>query len=222
MSLRTRLRRRALPDATISRLPQYLRCLAEWERAGQQTVHSGELAQRVGVSGAVVRRDLSYLGNYGTRGVGYPVSELRAQVNSALGLSGEQPMVVVGAGHMGSALAGYAGFADRGLRVVGLFDNDEALMGSKAGNAETGLLEIMPVEELADFVVDNGVRIGVIATPGSEAQAVADELVAAGVSGILNLTAVHVSVPEAVAVRPVDLATEIQILAVHAGQQEAR
>ena len=102
-----RLRRRELPDATIARLPQYIRCLSQLENAGLQTVHSADLAAHVGVSGAVVRRDLSYVGSYGTRGVGYPVSELRDSVNRALGLATEHRMVVVGVGHMGRAIAGY-------------------------------------------------------------------------------------------------------------------
>jgi redox-sensing transcriptional repressor len=217
-----RLRRRELPDATIARLPQYLRCLSQLENAGLQTVHSADLAAHVGVSGAVVRRDLSYVGSYGTRGVGYPVAELRAQVNKALGLATEHRMIVVGVGHMGRALAGYSGFAERGLRVVGLFDVDPDLLGCKAGNPAVGLLEIQPLSELPGFVSGQGVAIGVIATPAEAAQSVADVLVAAGITSILNLSAVHLSVPESVVVRPVDLATEIQILAVHAAQRRPR
>lgn len=217
-----RLRRRELPDATIARLPQYIRCLSQLENAGLQTVHSVDLAAHVGVSGAVVRRDLSYVGSYGTRGVGYPVSELRDQVNRALGLATEHRMIVVGIGHMGRALAGYGGFAERGLRVVGLFDIDPGLIGSKAGNPEVGMLPILPLADLAAFVHANRVAIGVIATPADAAQSVAETLVGAGVTSILNLSAVHLSVPESVAVRPVDLATEIQILAVHAVQRAAR
>jgi len=217
-----RLRRRELPDATIARLPQYIRCLSQLENAGLQTVHSVDLAAHVGVSGAVVRRDLSYVGSYGTRGVGYPVSELRDQVNRALGLATEHRMIVVGIGHMGRALAGYGGFAERGLRVVGLFDIDPGLIGSKAGNPEVGMLPILPLADLAAFVHANRVAIGVIATPADAAQSVAETLVDAGVTSILNLSAVHLSVPESVAVRPVDLATEIQILAVHAVQRAAR
>jgi len=217
-----RLRRRELPDATIARLPQYIRCLSQLENAGLQTVHSVDLAAHVGVSGAVVRRDLSYVGSYGTRGVGYPVSELRDQVNRALGLATEHRMIVVGIGHMGRALAGYGGFAERGLRVVGLFDIDPELIGSTAGNPQVGMLPILPLADLAAFVHANRVAIGVIATPADAAQSVAETLVDAGVTSILNLSAVHLSVPESVAVRPVDLATEIQILAVHAVQRAAR
>jgi len=211
-----RLRRRALPDATIARLPQYIRCLSQLENAGVSTVHSAELAAHVGVSGAVVRRDLSYVGSYGTRGVGYPVSQLRDEVNRSLGLAGEHPMVVVGVGHLGRALAGYAGFGERGLRVVGLFDVDPDLVGSKAAVPHGGFLEIQPLADIGSCVSANQVGIGVIATPADAAQDVADRLVRAGVSSILNLSAVHLEVPHSVAVRPVDLATEIQILAVHA------
>lgn len=187
-----------------------------------QTVHSAELATHVGVSGAVVRRDLSYVGSYGTRGVGYPVAQLRQKVTGALGLATEHRLVVVGVGHMGRALAGYSGFAERELRVVGLFDVDPDLIGSKAGNPAVGLLEIQPLTDLVAFVGTHEVVIGVIATPAAAAQEVADMLVGAGVTSILNLSAVHLNVPESVVVRPVDLATEIQILAVHAAQQEPR
>jgi redox-sensing transcriptional repressor len=217
-----RLRRRSLPDATIARLPQYIRCLSQLENAGLQTVHSVELAAHVGVSGAVVRRDLSYVGSYGTRGVGYPVTQLREQVNQSLGLATEHRMVVVGVGHLGRALAGYTGFSERGLRVVGLFDIDPGLIGSKAGSSAGEYLEILTLAELPSFVADNDVAIGVIATPDEAAQSVADLLVAAGVTSILNLSAVHLSTPDSVVVRPVDLATEIQILAVHAAQGVAR
>jgi len=217
-----RLRRRELPDATIARLPQYIRCLSQLENAGLRTVHSADLAAHVGVSGAVVRRDLSYVGSYGTRGVGYPVSELRDSVNRALGLATEHRMVIVGVGHMGRAIAGYTGFAERGLRVVGLFDIDPELIGSKAGNPGSEVLEIMPLADLAAFVHTNDVAIAVVATPASAAQSVADLLVDAGITSILNLSAVHLSVPDTVVVRPVDLATEIQILAVHAAARGRR
>ena len=217
-----RLRRRELPDATIARLPQYIRCLSQLEFAGLQTVHSVDLAAQIGVSGAVVRRDLSYVGSYGKRGVGYPVAQLREHVTRSLGLAGEHRIVIVGVGHLGRALAGYPGFRERGLRVVGLFDIDPELVGSKAGNPDVELLEIQPLSELEAFVANQRAAIGVIATPGAAAQSVADRLVVAGVYSILNLSAVHLDVPPAVAVRPVDLATEIQILAVHAAQREPR
>jgi redox-sensing transcriptional repressor len=216
------LRRRRLPDATIARLPQYIRCLSQLENAGLQTVHSAELAAQVGVSGAVVRRDLSYVGSYGTRGVGYPVAELRQQVNQSLGLAEEHRMVVVGVGHLGRAVAGYSGFAERGLRVIGLFDVDCDLFGKKVKSTGGEYLVISPVAELAAFVTGHDVVIGVIATPAHAAQSVTDLLVGAGVRSILNFSAVHVSTPEDVVVRPVDLATEIQILAVHAAQKGAR
>lgn len=187
-----------------------------------QTVHSADLAGHVGVSSAVVRRDLSYVGSYGTRGVGYPVTQLRQKVTSALGLATEHQLVVVGIGHMGRALAGYTGFSDRELRVAGLFDVDPDLIGTKAGNPEVGMVEIQPLADLAAFVRSHRVRIAVIATPAAAAQDVADVLTDAGVTSILNLSATHVSVPDGVIVRPVDLATEIQILAVHAAQEEPR
>jgi redox-sensing transcriptional repressor len=217
-----RLRRRALPEATITRLPKYLRCLTQLEKAGRETVHSVDLAGQVGVSGAVVRRDLSYVGSYGKRGVGYPVVDLRDEVNRALGLAEEHRIVLVGVGHLGRALAGYGGFAERGLRIVGLFDADPDLVGTKVGSVAGRMLEIQPLGDLPDFARDNDVAIGVIATPAGAAQSVADLLVASGVGAVLNLSPVYLTVPETVVVRPVDLATEIQILAVHAAQRSGR
>lgn len=216
MPLRPRFRRRELPDATIARFPQYLRALSQLEKTGVRTVHSADLAAHVGVSSAVVRRDLSYMGSFGTRGVGYPVEQLREKVTQALGLAREHQIVVVGVGHMGRALAGYGGFAERELRIAALFDVDPDLVGTKVGSPQSGFVQIQPVADLARFVAAEDIAIAVIATPADAAQQVCDVLVGAGVTCILNLTATHLDVAEGVVVRPVDLATEIQILAVHA------
>ena len=216
-----RLRRRSLPDATIARLPQYIRCLSQLENAGLQTVHSVDLAAHVGVSGAVVRRDLSYVGSYGTRGVGYPVTQLREQVNQALGLATEHRMVVVGVGHLGRALAGYTGF-DRagpsGRRAVRCRSRADRFEGRQpigvSGDPDAGRTPLVRGRQWRGHRRDRH--------PAEAAQSVADLLVAAGVTSILNLSAVHLSTPDSVVVRPVDLATEIQILAVHAAHGAGR
>lgn len=207
-----------LPEATIARLPLYIRVLDELCAEAVDSVSSDDLAGRVGVTGSVLRRDLSYLGHYGTRGKGYQVDSVLQRINGALGLTDEHAVVIVGIGHLGEALATYTGFADRGLRVVGLFDADATRVGEKLGDPAGSVLEVRPVAELADCVATHRVSIAVIATPAASAQAVADELVTAGIPAILNFAPERLQVPDSVAVRQVDLAAEMQILAVHAAR----
>jgi redox-sensing transcriptional repressor len=199
--------RRRIPEATVARLPVYLRSLLEITGEGQTTISSERLAEMAGVNAAKVRKDLSYLGSYGTRGVGYDVDYLVYQVNRELGLTHDWPVVIVGLGNLGQALANYGGFGERGFPVAAVVDADPAKVGSKVG----GLVVRHP-DELPAVVADNGITIGVIATPASGAQEVADNLVAAGVSSILNFAPTVLTVPDGVSVRKVDLALELQIL----------
>lgn len=198
---------RRIPDATVARLPLYHRGLLELARAQRATVSSEELADLTGVNAAKVRKDLSYLGSYGTRGVGYDVENLLRQIGRDLGLTENWPVVIVGIGNLGQALASYGGFASRGFRIAALLDADPA----KAGKVVAGL-SIRPTADLADVVGEHGVAIGIIATPGHAAQGVADAMVAAGITSILNFSPALLTVPEGVAVRRVDLAVELQIL----------
>ena len=197
---------RRIPDATVARLPIYLRSLLELS-ADTLTVSSEQLAESAGVNAAKVRKDLSYLGSYGTRGVGYDVEYLQNQMRRALGLTQDWPVAIVGIGNLGAALANYGGFGDRGFPVVALVDADPAVVGTRFGD-----LAVEPASRLAEVVADKGVHIGVIATPAGAAQAVADELVAAGVRSILNFAPTIISVPDEVSLRKVDLAVEMQIL----------
>jgi redox-sensing transcriptional repressor len=199
--------RRRIPEATVARLPVYLRSLLEITGEGQTTISSERLAEMAGVNAAKVRKDLSYLGSYGTRGVGYDVEYLVYQVNRELGLTHDWPVVIVGLGNLGQALANYGGFGERGFPVAAVVDADPAKVGSKVA----GLVVRHP-DELPAVVADQGVTIGVIATPASGAQEVADNLVAAGVSSILNFAPTVLTVPDGVSVRKVDLALELQIL----------
>lgn len=202
--------RRGLPDATVTRLPGYLRALSALAASGTGLVSSEELATLVGVSSAKLRKDLSHLGSYGVRGVGYDVVRLMSEISLALGLTREWPVAIIGMGNLGRALAAYGGFASRGFRVVAVLDHDPDLCGTVvAGHT------IRPMSDLDSLVADEGLAIGVIATPAEAAQDVADRLVRAGVPAILNFAATVVSVPEGVSVRAVDLATELQILAFH-------
>lgn len=208
--------RRRIPDATVSRLPVYLRILSEQADEGVENVSSDRLAELAGVNAAKVRKDLSYLGSYGTRGVGYEVAYLVYQIRRELGLTHDWPVVVVGAGNLGQALAGYGGFGERGFPVAGVVDVDDAKVGSVLGG-----VRVRHIDELPQIVRAKQVHIGVVAVPAAAAQDAADRLVRAGVSSILNFAPVVLTVPRAVEVRKVDLALELQILSFHEQRRAA-
>jgi redox-sensing transcriptional repressor len=191
----------------VARLPVYLRSLLEVTSDGQSTISSERLAEMAGVNAAKVRKDLSYLGSYGTRGVGYDVEYLLFQINRELGLTHDWPVVIVGLGNLGQALANYGGFTDRGFPVAALVDADPAKVGTELSGHT-----IRHPDDLPALVEAHGISIGVIATPAVGAQDVADQLVAAGVRSILNFAPAVLSVPDGVSIRKVDLALELQIL----------
>ena len=199
--------RRRIPEATVARLPVYLRTLAEMRDSQVATVSSERLAEMAGVNAAKVRKDLSYLGTYGTRGVGYDVEYLLFQMSRELGLTHDWPVAIVGMGNLGAALANYGGFGDRGFPVAALVDADRDKVGTfVAGHA------IHHLDELPDLVVERAIAIGIVATPASVAQDVADRLVDAGVASILNFAPAVISVEPPALLRKVDLALELQIL----------
>src|SRR6185437_1126419 len=184
---------RTVPEATVARLATYLRVLgALGDGAGgaSTTVSSEELAAAAGVNSAKLRKDLSYLGSYGIRGVGYDVDYLVYQVSRALGLTQNWPVVIVGAGNLGRALANYGGFVTRGFKIAAVLDSDQAMVGR-----ELGSVVVHHVSELEAVVASGGVAIGVIAVPAGAAQAVCDRLVSAGVTSILNFAPVVLTVP---------------------------
>ena len=198
---------RRIPEATVSRLPLYLRSLLELAGTDVTTVSSEGLAERCGVNAAKVRKDLSHLGSYGTRGVGYDVEVLLAQISRELGLTQDWPVAIVGLGNLGRALANYKGFGARGFRIVGLFDADPARVGEEIGG-----VAIRRIEELGKVAARTPISIGIIAVPAPAAQQVADRLVEAGVLSILNFAPAVISVPDRVSLRKVDLSIELQIL----------
>jgi redox-sensing transcriptional repressor len=202
--------RTGIPDATVARLPLYLRSLHVLAEDGRATVSSEELAGMVGGGGAKVRKDLSHLGTCGTRGVGYDVGLLVRSISHELGLARSWPVVLVGAGNLGTALAGYGGFASRGFRIAAVLDADPARVGEVVGG-----LRVRTVDELGAVVAEHGGVIGVIATPAEAAQQVCDLLVEVGVTSVLNFAPTVLRVPEGVDVRKVDLAVELQILSFH-------
>jgi redox-sensing transcriptional repressor len=205
---------RRIPDATVARLPVYHRCLLELREAGAATVSSEALAEQSGVTASKVRKDLSYLGTYGTRGVGYDVENLVRQIGRELGLTGNWPIVIVGIGNLGRALAAYGGFTARGFRIVGLLDDDPAKHGSRLGDHL-----VRPTSALAEVVAGDTSVIGVIAVPAAAAQDVADAMVRAGITSILSFSPTVLAAPPGVAVRVVDLASELQILTFHQHQR---
>lgn len=201
---------RDIPEATVARLPLYLRALTELADGGASSVSSEELAHVAGVNSAKLRKDLSHLGSYGVRGVGYDVDHLLGQMSRELGLTHDWPVAIVGIGNLGQALAGYGGFGTGGFRVVALFDTADEVVGRKVA----GLL-VRHLADLRTVMASTAIAIGVVATPAGPAQEVCDQLVAAGVGSVLNFAPCVVTVPEGVDLRQVDLSTELQILAYH-------
>ena len=200
----------------MARLPVYLRALVALTDQGISVCSSEELATAAGVNSAKLRKDLSYLGSYGTRGVGYDVDYLRYQIAREIGGTQDWPVVIVGIGNLGHALANFSGFRSRGFRVVGLLDAEPAMATKSVAG-----IPVRPFADLPEIAREHGVAIGVIAVPAVAAQGVADALVEAGITSILNFAPTVLSVPEGVDVRKVDLSIELQILAYHEQRKAA-
>ncbi|MEU7893558.1 MULTISPECIES: redox-sensing transcriptional repressor Rex [Nonomuraea] len=203
-------RDRGIPEATVARLPLYLRALNGMAERGIATVSSEDLATAAGVNSAKLRKDLSHLGSYGTRGVGYDVEYLVYQISRELGLTQDWAVAIVGVGNLGRALANYGGFVSRGFRVAALLDADPEIVGDDIAG-----LNVEHIDELEAVIKRRGVSIVVLATPAAAAQELCDRVVATGVTSILNFAPVVLSVPDTVDVRKVDLSIELQILAFH-------
>jgi redox-sensing transcriptional repressor len=205
-----------VPDATVARLATYLRVLGVLVERGVRTVSSEELAAAAGVNSAKLRKDLSYLGSYGIRGVGYHVSTLTGEIARTLGITVHRSVALIGVGNLGQALAGYAGFASRGFHIAALVDADPARIGTTIRG-----LVVRNVTDLESIVTEYGITIAVLATPAPVSQDVCDRLVAAGVTSILNFAPVVLTVPSHVDLRKVDLAAELQILSFHETRKAA-
>ena len=205
-----------VPEATVARLATYLRVLGTLADRSVATVSSEELAVAAGVNSAKLRKDLSYLGSYGIRGVGYDVTTLTEQISRTLGLTVHRAVALIGVGNLGQALAGYAGFASRGFRIAALLDADPSRVGTEIRG-----LRVRDIVELAEVVAEHDIMIGVLAVPAGAAQDVCDRLVEAGVTSILNFAPVVLSVPAHVHLRKVDLAAELQILSFHETRKAA-
>lgn len=197
----------AIPEATVGRLPIYLRALVDMAEEGLTTVSSEHLAEEAGVNAAKVRKDLSYLGTYGTRGVGYEVPVLVSQISRELGLTQDWPVAILGFGNLGHALSNYKGFSERGFRIVAIFDVDKSKVGEQVGE-----VQVRHLDDLPRAAKEQEIAIAIIATPAQVAQEVADKAVKAGVKSILNFAPAVISVPLEVSLRKVDLSMELQIL----------
>jgi redox-sensing transcriptional repressor len=196
-----------LSDATINRIPLYLRALQELNEKDWYIISSNDLADLVGVQPAQLRKDLSYLGEFGTRGVGYDISHLKNQLSNRIGLTKKWSIAVIGAGRLGQALIRYQEFKKHDLDIRAVFDNDPSKIGKKIENKY-----ILDISEIKNVVEEKGIQIGIITTPAESAQLAAKLLVEAGIKAILNFTPTSIEVPGNVQVRHVDLSVELQIL----------
>ena len=207
---------RTVPEATVARLATYLRVLGALSDRSITTVSSEELAAAAGVNSAKLRKDLSHLGSYGIRGVGYDVRTLTDEIARTLGVTVRRAVALIGIGNLGQALAGYDGFASRGFRIAALLDASPALIGSTVRQ-----LVVRDIADLKQVVAEQEIAIAVLAVPAPVAQDVCDRVVAAGVTSILNFAPVVLAVPAQVDLRKVDLAAELQILSVHENRKSA-
>lgn len=198
---------RKVAESTIRRLSLYLRLLEEFEGQGIATVSSGALAARGGTTSAQVRKDLSFFGSFGKRGLGYPVLDLVSHLRSILGLDRRYRVAMIGAGKIGSALVQYRGFKARGFDIVAIFDVDPAKIGR-----EWNGLTVRDIRTLEDALKAQPVDMAVVVTPAEAAQPLADRLVALGVHAILNFAPVQITVPDEVVVKTVNLALELETL----------
>lgn len=204
------------PDVVIRRLPLYARSLRYLLQEGITSVSSQELGDRINVTAAQIRKDLSYFGEFGKQGIGYDVERLLAHIENILGLTQEWPVVLVGIGHLGEAIARYEGFRSQGLRIAGLFDGDAAKIGRDIAG-----MTIHGIEEIDSFVREQEIRLAIIAVPASYAQEVADQLIAAGVRAILSYAPVVIQTPDDVWVRYIDPVSVLHSMTYYLARNEA-
>ncbi len=199
-----------VPPTTVQRLPLYLRCLIQAQARRMPVVNSVQIADMAGTNAAQVRKDFSYLGEFGTRGVGYDVDSLIANLTKRLGVAEHRRVAIIGFGRLGSALQGYAGFEERGMSVAAVLDADS----SKVGTSVDGVV-IESIDDLEEVIERERIEIAVLTVPAGAAQGIANRLIAAGVKAIMNFAPVRLVVPDDVTVRQADMAGELQILSFH-------
>lgn len=194
-----------VPDIVIARLPLYLRALSAMQNGGKEFTSSQEIAEWLGMSPAQIRKDLSHFGEFGKQGMGYSVSGLQTKLRQILNVEREWPIIIIGAGHIGSAVANYSGFAHRGFRVCAIFDNDPDKIGTAVG-----VHRVCDVRNLPAYVREHNVRLAMIAVPAEAAQAVADLAIEAGITAILNYAPINLIVPDHVRVENIDPVLHLQ------------
>ncbi len=199
------MQKQQIPDIVVARLPHYLRSLQRMAREGRQVTSSQELAERLGISAAQIRKDLSQFGEFGKQGTGYHIPFLIEQLQKILHVNHDWDMVVVGAGGIGSAIARYKGFNNRGFNIRYIFDNDPEVIGSRVGE-----FVVQDYAHMGDTIRENGIRLAMIAVPTSIAQEVTNKLVEAGVRAILNYAPISINVPQGVLVQYIDPSIHLQ------------
>ena len=204
-----------IPEVVIDRLPVYGRALALLQRQGREVVNSQELGERLGVTPAQIRKDLSYFGRFGKQGRGYNVVRLLEELNQILGLTHEWPMVLVGVGQLGRAILGYDGFAPQGFRIIAAFDDDPNTVGTLV-NGQT----IRSVSTLRETLEQNKADIGIVAVPGASAQRVIDNLVECGVKAILNYAPIAAQAPPHVRIKDIDPVLALQSMTFYIKKQD--
>ena len=197
----------SIPDPAVRRLSLYLRQLEAFQRKNRQTISSKHLGESLNLTDAQVRKDLAYFGQFGHPGIGYRVDDLIQQIRRILGTDKTWNVVLVGAGNLGRALSGYKGFQPKGFRLVAVFDNDPGKVGKRLGP-----FTIQPLSDLEGVVQREQVRLAILAVPADNAQEVADQVVGAGIRGLLNFAPVSIGVPEEVALSTVDVAVHLEQL----------
>jgi redox-sensing transcriptional repressor len=194
-----------IPDIVIGRLPVYLRALTRLQQEGREVTSSHELGQRLGISSAQIRKDLSHFGGFGKQGTGYQIAYLIDQLKQVLKVDQEWDVALVGAGDLGRAVAHYRGFSERGFRIVAVFDNAPNKIGLDIGD-----YVVQPLDTIEKFIAERGIKMAMIAVPAEAAQQVADRLIAAGVRAILNYAPINLTVPEDVHVQYIDPVVHMQ------------
>lgn len=206
-----------IPDIVVGRLPIYLRALNQLAQAGQEVTSSRELGQYLGISSAQIRKDLSHFGGFGKQGTGYHIETLLQKLQQILHVDREWPVIVVGAGFLGHALAHYRGFVPRGFRVVAIFDSAERKIGEKFEG-----LTVQPMEQLETELARHKAEVAMLSVPSAEAQSVTNALVKAGIRGILNYAPINLIVPDGVYVQHIDPLVELQHMTYYLGRDHNR
>lgn len=205
------------PDVVIRRLPLYARSLRYLLQEGIASVSSQELGDRINVTAAQIRKDLSYFGEFGKQGIGYDVEKLLNQIERILGLTQEWPVALVGIGHLGEAIARYEGFRSQGIRIAALFDSDTAKINNVIGG-----MAIMGDDQISAVIREQGIKLAIVAVPAARAQEVADRLVEAGVRALLNYAPVVIQVPDGVWVRHIDPVAVLHSMTYYLAREENR